>query len=119
MTVAHLVHAEPLFRQRFVRMMKEENPLLPRFGPDSALPHTDLRFVDLVRVFESERQVTLSLLTELEPKDWSRPAVHETLGPTTILKQVQNVIDHDTAHLGQMYDLCQQWALAHPAKEAS
>ena len=62
MTLAHLTHAEPLFRQRLVCIVEEHHPLLPAFGPDEALPRSDRSFGDLLAAFHSERQQTLALL---------------------------------------------------------
>jgi hypothetical protein len=44
----------------------------------------------------------LAFLSGLAPEDWERPAVHETMGPTTLALQVQNVINHDLEHLAQL-----------------
>jgi len=115
MTVAHLAHAEPLFRERFRRMLAEENPLVPAFGPESAQPHSERSIGALLRAFEEERQQTIALLSELPPAAWSRTAVHETLGQTTILRQVENILDHDVAHLGQVVELQQKWAALYQA----
>jgi uncharacterized damage-inducible protein DinB len=109
MTVAHLARAEPLFRQRFRRMFAEDNPVVPYFGPDSALPDTDRPFGELLRWFTAERDETIALLRGVPPDAWARPAVHETMGPTTVLQQVENIVDHDTVHLGQIAAVVRQW----------
>jgi uncharacterized damage-inducible protein DinB len=112
MTVAHLARAEEPFRQRFHRMLAEDNPVVLYFGPDSALPDTDLPFGELLRWFTAERDETIALLRGLPPDTWARPAVHETMGPTTVLQQVENIVDHDTAHLGQVAAAVRQWQVA-------
>lgn len=109
MTLAHLTHAEPLFRRRLLCIVEDEHPLLPAFGPDEAHPRSERSFADLVVVFHSERQQTLALLYGLPESAWARPARHEKLGETTLRGQVQVMIDHDTAHLGQLHDVSQQW----------
>jgi uncharacterized damage-inducible protein DinB len=109
MTLSHLAHAEPLFRWRLACILEEADPLLPAFGPDEALPRSDRSFDELVAVFYRERQQTLALLYGLPESAWARPARHEKQGETTLRGQVQVIIDHDTAHLGQLHDVCQQW----------
>ena len=109
MTLAHLTNAEGLFRQRLACIVEQDSPLLPAFGPDEALPRSDRSFDDLAAAFHSERQQTLTLLYGLPESAWSRVAHHELKGDTTLRGQVQVMIDHDTAHLGQVHDLVQQW----------
>lgn len=108
--VAHLAAAEPLFTQRLRQILAADNPWLPRFGPETARPDSPLLLPELLAQFQAGRGQTLQLLSELKPEDWDRPAVHETLGPTTLLGQVQNLITHDTEHLSQLETLCQTWA---------
>ena len=52
--------------------------------------------------FRAGRERLLAFLSGLAPDDWDRPAVHETLGPTTLALQVQNIINHDLEHLAQL-----------------
>ena len=109
MVVSHLFNAERLFQARLERILSECNPLLPRFGPEEAIPNSDQSLDDLVDRFRSRRQVTLTLLYRLRPEDWHRAARHETQGPTSMLKQVLTLVNHDTGHLGQLHDLRQLW----------
>lgn len=109
MVVAHLFNAERLFQARLERILAECNPLLPRFGPEEAIPGSDQSLDDLVAGFRARRQATLKLLYSLRPEDWHRAARHETQGPTSMLKQVLTLANHDTDHLGQLHDLRQLW----------
>jgi len=108
-TVAHLAAADPQFLARLTRILREENPWLPYFGPDVARSEGVEPWLDLLARFRAARDQLLAFLSELTPDDWERPAVHETMGPTTLALQVQNIINHDADHLGQMRDLRQAW----------
>lgn len=109
MIVAHLFNAEALFQTRLERILTEENSFLPRFGPEEATPGSDQSIGYLVDGFRARRQATLALLYRLRPEDWHRAARHETQGPTSMLKQVLTLVNHDTGHLGQLHDLRQLW----------
>lgn len=107
MVMAHLVHAEPLFRARLARIATENYPTLPAFGPREAPPISDQPVADLLAALHTSRAETLALLYDLSPSAWERPAIHATQGPTTFKQQVQNIANHDLAHLGQLVDICQ------------
>lgn len=109
MVVAHLFNAEALFQTRLERILSEENSFLPYFSPEEATPDSEQSIGDLVDGFRARRQATLALLYRLRPEDWHRAARHETQGPTSMLKQVMTLVNHDTAHLGQLHDLRQLW----------
>ncbi len=108
--VAHLTAAQPLFRARLVRILENDNPWLPRFGPDTARPDSEEPIRALLARFRSERDQFLKFLSERSPDDWNRPAVHQTMGATTFALQVQNILHHDNEHLGQMNELNQAWS---------
>jgi hypothetical protein len=55
--------------------------------------------------FRAGRERLLAFLSGLAPEAWDRPAVHETLGATTLALQVQNIINHDLEHLVQLHQL--------------
>lgn len=109
MVVAHLFNNEPLFQARLERILSEENSFLRRYGPEEAIPDSDQSLDALVDGLRVRRQATLNLLYRLQPEDWQRAARHETHGPTTMHKQVLTLVNHDTAHLGQLHDLQQLW----------
>jgi uncharacterized damage-inducible protein DinB len=114
--VAHLSAADPLFEKRLARIVAEDNPWLLYFGPDTAnappvaaRPEADAPLPELLSRFRTQRDRLLKFLSALPPEAWERPAVHETMGPTTFAQQVQNIINHDTDHLGQLHDLRRAW----------
>ena len=107
--VAHLSAADPLFEKRLARIVAENNPQLPYFGPDTARPEADAPLPELLSRFRTQRDHLLKFLSAFPPEAWERPAVHETMGPTTFAQQIQNIINHDTDHLGQLDDLRREW----------
>ncbi len=102
-TVTHLAAAEPPFLQRLQRIAAEDNPFLPYFGPDVARPDSGLPLPEALEQFRAGRERLLAFISGLPPTAWDRPAVHETLGPTTLALQVQNIINHDLEHLAQLH----------------
>jgi len=108
--VAHLTAAQPLFRTRLTRILENDNPWLPRFGPETALPDSPEPLHALLARFRAERDRILRFLSGLDPDDWDRPAIHQTMGATTLALQVQSILNHDNEHLGQMGNLCQAWS---------
>ncbi len=102
-TVTHLAAAEPPFLARLQRIAREENPFLPYFGPDVARPDSAESLPQALALFRARRDELLAYLSGLAPADWERPAVHETMGVTTLALQVQNLINHDREHLAQLH----------------
>lgn len=107
--IAHLTAAEAPFLKRLTRIIEEESPWLPYFGPDVARPDSTAAISALLEQFRAARDQLLRFLSDLPPEAWNRPATHETLGPTTLALQVQNIVNHDADHLGQLKDLRQAW----------
>jgi uncharacterized damage-inducible protein DinB len=108
-TLAHLAASDPPFKKRLISMTQAHNPWLPYFGPDVARPDVDAPAPELLARFRDSRAALLDFLAGLAPEDWERLGVHETMGPTTLAQQVQNIVNHDTEHLGQLYELRQAW----------
>lgn len=108
-TVSHLAACDTPFQQRFNRILEFDNPLLPYFGPEVAQPRRDIPVAESVAQLRQSRAALTRFLSALPPEMWERPAVHETLGPTTLALQVQNMVNHDADHLGQLMELRQAW----------
>ena len=109
MVMAHLLHCEPLYRRRLARIVAEDHPSLPGFGPEQAPPIAEDSFPDLLAAFDDARRQTLSRIYDYSPEDWERPAFHKVQGATTLKAQIRNMVDHDMEHLGQIHDLCELW----------
>ena len=108
-TVTHLAAAEAPFLARLRRILAEDNPRVPYFGPDAARPDNSQLLDAALAAYRAEREKLLAFLSELAPEAWERRAVHETLGPTTLSLQVQNIISHDLEHLGQLHKTTLTW----------
>lgn len=108
-TLAHLAACDALFHKRFERILEFDNPLLPAFGPDEAPPRRDLTIADSLIQLREARTALVLFLSALTPDTWERPAVHASLGSTTLALQVQNMVNHDAEHVGQLMALRRTW----------
>jgi uncharacterized damage-inducible protein DinB len=108
-TVSHLAAAEAPFYDRLNRIVSEPNPWLPYFGPDVARPDSPAPLSESLARFRAGRERLLAFLSTLLPERWDHPAIHQTQGPTTLARQVQNLLNHDLEHLGQLQVLKQAW----------
>ena len=108
-TVTHLAAAEPPFLARLEHIAAEDNPFLPYFGPEVAAPDASRPLPEALADFRAGRERLLAFLAGLPPAAWHRPAVHQTLGPTTLALQVQNILNHDREHLAQLQRTVQAW----------
>lgn len=99
--VVHLGDVEPRYRARLERIASEDNPQVPAIWPrpmPDPLPPPD----EALAYFRDERTRTVDFLSTLEAGAWDRRAHHATLGATTLLEQVRNLIEHDDNHLHQI-----------------
>ena len=109
MVLAHLLHCEPYFRKRLDRIVQEECPDLPYFGPEQAIPYSEQSCEELLLAFEQQRKETLKKIYTYTLEDWKRPARHATQGQTTFEGQIQVIVNHDLEHLGQVHDVYELW----------
>lgn len=109
MVVAHLANLEPLYLARLERILQQYDPFLPSLSPDQASAHAATPLENLLAYYKSGRSAILRLLYPVRPEDWQRPARHERQGATTLIGQVQALLKHDQAHLGQLVDLRYAW----------
>lgn len=109
MLAAHLAGAEAPFLKRLQTIVKEIDPWLPYFGPDIARPDAPGTLPELLEQFRQERQALVRMLVDLSPADWERPALHQTMGPSTLALQVQNLANHDAEHIEQLSEVVQAW----------
>ena len=111
MVVAHLKNCERFFYQRILRILLEDNPTVLGFGPEDALPFSDLPFSAVVEEFRVARQRAVALLQGLTEADLQRPATHEVTGHTSIPHEAQRFSNHDGEHLQQIHDLVAKWQI--------
>ncbi|MBC7814377.1 MAG: DinB family protein, partial [Burkholderiales bacterium] len=104
--ICHLLESESAVqRPRLQRILNEDNPFLAAPPP----PMPDVTYVEgigyeIAEQFAAERLQTLTLLQQIEPEQWLRPARHSIFGPTTLLEMAHFTAQHDRLHLNQ---LCQ------------
>lgn len=101
-TVTHLAAGEAPFLARLRRIVTDDNPFLPYFGPDVARPDASQSLSAALTHFGVARARLVDFLAGLPAEAWDRPAVHETPGATTLARQAQNIIEHDQEHLAQL-----------------
>jgi hypothetical protein len=107
MVLAHLADVEVSgFRSRFEAMLRENQPLLPRYD-QLALFQSGAEFdpyLELSR-FTELRELTLAMLKAL-PQDageWS--GRHEEFGPITVTQLLNEFAFHDLGHIRQILEL--------------
>jgi hypothetical protein len=103
--VAHLGYCEAPYLARLRRVVEQENPFEPGLLPDESAHDLALPLTELLAAFVTRRADTVAFLARLEQRDWGRPLIHETIGPTRLRDQVQELVAHDNVHLEQIVAL--------------
>ena len=103
--VAHLGYCEAPYLARLQRVVEQDNPFEPALPPDESAHDLAQPLADLLQAFVVRRAETVVFLTGLEQRDWGRPLVHASLGPTKLRDQVQELVAHDNMHLEQLVAL--------------
>jgi uncharacterized damage-inducible protein DinB len=103
--VAHLAYVETPYLARLRRVVEQDNPFEPYLHPDASAHDLSRSLTDLLDEFVRLRGETVAFLESLEQRDWGRKLVHETIGPTRLRDQVQELVSHDNAHLDQVITL--------------
>jgi hypothetical protein len=103
--VAHLGQMEAPYLVRLRRVVEQDNPFEPYLHPDERAHDLTRPLADLLEAFVARRAETVAFLAGLAQRDWGRPLVHETIGPTRLRDQVQELVAHDNTHLEQLVTL--------------
>jgi uncharacterized damage-inducible protein DinB len=106
--VAHLGYIEPLYLARLRRIAEQDNPYEPYMHPDASAHDLRRPLSELFDEFAARRAETLTFLAGLAQRDWGRPLVHQTYGPSKLRDQVQGLVTHDNDHLEQIVTLREQ-----------
>jgi DinB superfamily len=106
--VAHLGTNELRHQERLRLIVEQDNPRVPYIHPDESAHDLTRTLLSLQEEFAARRAETLAFLADLGQRDWGRPLVHETRGPSRLREQVQGLVDHDSAHLEQIVALREQ-----------
>lgn len=105
---AHLAEMEARFLGRLRQIIAEPNPHVAPLHPDEARHEPARPLDELLRAFTESRAATLAFLEGLEQRQWGRPLVHPSLGPTRFREQVQALVGHDSDHLAQIASIREQ-----------
>ncbi|MBK9940392.1 MAG: DinB family protein [Kouleothrix sp.] len=103
--VAHLGYIEAPYLARLRRVAELDNPFEPYLHPDERAHDLARPLAALLDEFVGRRAETVAFLASLQQRDWGRPLVHATLGPTRLRDQVQELVSHDNTHLAQIVSL--------------
>ncbi len=108
--LAHFVDVEPVFAERFRRMIEEDHPLIRSIDPLTTLDAGDYlsRTVDaLLGELGRSRRETCDWLRTLTAGQLERPAEHDTCGEITSSNLLHYWPYHDTAHIRQIQRMLQ------------
>lgn len=100
--IAHLLDVEERYLARLRRIVEQDNPYEPSLHPNPSVHDLSRPLEELVENFATRRAATITFLSGLDQRDWGRPLVHETAGPTRLRFQVQALVEHDNQHLVQI-----------------
>ena len=103
--VAHLGYIEVHYLARLRRIIAQDNPFEPYLHPNEGAHDLARPLPELLEEFVQRRAESVAFLRGLEQRDWGRPLVHSTIGPTRFRDQVQELVSHDNAHLAQLVAL--------------
>jgi hypothetical protein len=106
--VAHLSYCEMPYLARLRRVIEQDNPFEPALLPDESAHDLARPLADLLAAFVARRAETVAVFAGLNQRDWGRPLVHATIGPTKLRDQVQELVAHDNLHLEQIVALREQ-----------
>jgi FMN phosphatase YigB (HAD superfamily) len=92
---------------RLQKVIQETNPFLP--GKDTDPWAEERRYIlqdgpPALRAFTAARLALLTLLENLAPDDWNRPARHAIFGPSRLHELVNITAAHDRVHIRQMWE---------------
>ncbi len=91
---------------RLEKVINEQNPFLPGQDTDPWAEIREYRNQDgwsALQEFTSVRKSLLSLLENIEPQSWNRPARHAIFGPMKLYELVNIIAGHDILHIQQVY----------------
>jgi hypothetical protein len=89
-------------------MIKLEEPRLPGYDAQEMATERDAqtaRLSELLAEFAAQRAETVDMLADLVHWNWARTGRHPTLGRISIRQQVDQWLDHEAEHLGQIRGL--------------
>lgn len=103
--VAHLVDYDSVSRERFERMIREENPELPEWDESEAAAHYDTRHPvhQLDSLLLSRRELG-DWLEGLNQREWQTRGTRPKIGEFCVEEGVSLLLSHDAYHLIQVVE---------------
>lgn len=100
--VAHLLDYDTICRERFERMIREDEPELPNWDEDEAAAHYSGRnpLHDLEHLQESRRMLA-AWIEGLSEDEWQRTGSRPGVGKFSVEQGVSLMLGHDSYHLRQ------------------
>lgn len=111
--LAHLADWEPIWLERFTRVVREEFPQLVGIDPDDVAAQNRYSEQDPAEAaarFRSGREQLLAFLQDLPEADWNRPGCHSQWGDFTAAQLATLVLGHDGYHTRQLAEWLQHSA---------
>lgn len=103
--ICHLRDAEQIFHQRMLQMLEEDEPFLRGYNPEELATERDYpssNWAETRTSFQEARKLNLELLTNLEPVQWFKGAIHQERGHITIQDIAESLSDHSRIHIKQI-----------------
>ena len=94
--IAEIRDRDRAILERVQKITREETPYLPPLR--SGVPNENQDFLALLDDMEAARGDLVSLLINLSLKDWTRPAIDETEGETTLADEIEQHVEFDEIH---------------------
>ena len=100
--VAHLLEYDTICRERFERMIREEEPELPNWDEDEAAAHYANRnpLHDL-QTLQDSRRMLAAWIEGLSEDEWQRVGSRPGVGKFSVEQGVSLMLGHDAYHLRQ------------------
>ncbi len=104
----HLMDSEIVARERFCRVLAEENPTLLGFNGSewaAKLEYKKRKLSTAVEMFRAVRAQNYDLLKEQPPEAWARTGTHSEDGPVTLGDLLRWNAEHTEGHAMEIREL--------------
>jgi len=104
----HLMDTEIVTRERFCRVLAEDNPTLQRFNGSlwaAKLEYRKRKLSAAVEMFRAVRAQNFELLKDQAPEVWTRTGTHTEDGTMTLLQLLRQAAEHTEGHALEIREL--------------
>lgn len=104
----HLMDTEIVTRERFCRVLAEDNPTLLGFNGSlwaAKLEYKKRKLSIAVEMFRTVRTQNFELLKDQPAEAWSRSGTHTEDGPMTLMQLLRQAAEHTEAHALEIREL--------------